>query len=470
MKRIKCIVLCLTLVLSILCAAPSMVTVNAATTIVHNFTTSGTSSSFFTIVGNLSTSKGTVTYNGLTLTQCLKMETVTSITFTTTGTSTLKLVSNDANGIRYKVDGTNYAIAGGIITVSLGAGAHTIVKTDVANLFYIELTTDGGTATSTPTPNITATPTPNGTATPTPNVTATPTPSGTATPSSGDIILSPGGNLQSAINSLQAGKTIYLHGGTYSYSTTIVIAEGNNGTSGAMKNIVAYGDGTPVVDFSAMAENSSNRGIVLAANYWLVKGITIKGAGDNGMLLAGNYNRIDNCIFRENHDSGLQLSRYNTSYTTMDKWPSYNLIIGCTSTQNMDSTLENADGFAAKLTSGVGNKFQNCTSTYNCDDGWDLYTKSDTGPIGVVTMEGCIAAYNGKYPSGSVTGGDGNGFKLGDDTASVAHKLKDCQANYNAKCGYTGNGNPATFVMVNCTGTGNGQALFDRIKSTTSGW
>lgn len=457
MKRIKCILLCLVLGLSMFYALPSAVPVNAASTVSHNFTTSGTSSSFFTIVGNLSTSKGTVSYNGLTLTQCLKIETSTNISFATSGTSTLKLVFNDADGKKINVDGTNYAMTGGIVSVTLGAGAHTITKTDVANLFYIELTTNGGT-----TPTVTPTPTKAPTITPT----ATPT----VPPTTGDIILSPGGSmtLEQAINTIQPGKTIYLKAGTYQYSSTIVIKEGNNGTSSAMKKIYAYGDGVVVVDFSAMAENSSNRGIVLAANYWHIKGITIKGAGDNGMLLAGHNNRIEDCIFRENHDSGLQLSRYNTSYNSIDQWPSNNLIIGCLSTENIDSGREDADGFAAKLTCGKGNKFVNCVANYNCDDGWDLYTKSDTGPIGVVTLENCEASYNGKFTNGSITGGDGNGYKLGDDTASVPHVLKNCKANYNAKHGYTGNGNPATFIMDNCTGTGNGGKLFDRITSTTS--
>ncbi len=462
-RRILSIVFCLALALTMVYAAPSMVRVNAATTVVHNFTTSGKNSSYFTITGNLSTSKGTVTYNGLTLTQCLKIESSTSITFTTTGTSTLKLVFNTADGTRIKVDGTNYSMTSGIVSVSLGAGAHTIAKTDVTNLYYIELTTDGGT-----TPTQTPTPTPRPTTTPTPTSGPTPTP----IPNQGDIILTPGGSttLQQAINTIQAGHTIYLRAGTYRYSSTIVVAEGNNGTSGNLKNVAAYGDGEPIIDFSAMAEADSNRGIILAANYWHFNGVTIKGAGDNGMLLAGHNNIIEDCIFRENHDSGLQLSRYNTSYNSISQWPSNNLITDCLSTENMDSGREDADGFAAKLTCGTGNKFLNCTSIYNCDDGWDLYTKDDTGPIGVVTMEGCIASYNGKFPDGSKTGGDGNGFKLGDDTASVAHKLKDCVANYNAKNGYTGNGNPATFVMINCTGTGNEQSLFDRIKSTTSGW
>ena len=33
----------------------------------------------------------------------------------------------------------------------------------------------------------------------------------------------------------------------------------------------------------------------------------------------------------------------------------------------------------------------------NIDDGWDLYTKSDTGPIGAVTIEDSLAHENGKH-------------------------------------------------------------------------
>jgi len=137
------------------------------------------------------------------------------------------------------------------------------------------------------------------------------------------------------------------------------------------------------------------------------------------MLLSGHYNIIEKCTFRENRDSGLQLSRYNTSYNTKDKWPSNNLIIDCLSTMNMDSRREDADGFAAKLTCGEGNVFRNCIAINNCDDGWDLYTKKETGAIGVVTLENCQAIGNGYDVNGKDTGGDGNGYKLGDDTASV---------------------------------------------------
>lgn len=108
---------------------------------IHNFTASGLSSTFYTISGNLSTTKGTVTYDGLTLTQCLKMESATTITFTTTQASTLTLVMNTSTTdptAQLKVDGTNYTNASGVITISLAAGSHTIAKSNSANLFYIK--------------------------------------------------------------------------------------------------------------------------------------------------------------------------------------------------------------------------------------------------------------------------------------------------------------------------------------------
>lgn len=104
---------------------------------VHNFTANGTSSSFYTITGNLSTSKGTVNYAGNTLTQCLKIESATSISFNAGSSGKLTLVFAEPTAT-IKVDGTKYAASGdGIITVDLGAGAHTITKADAVNLFYM---------------------------------------------------------------------------------------------------------------------------------------------------------------------------------------------------------------------------------------------------------------------------------------------------------------------------------------------
>ena len=75
----------------------------------------------------------------MTLTKCLKLESSTNISFTTTVDMTLTLVLNKDNGTNIKVDGEKLSDASGIITVKLAAGAHTITKADTANLFYISL-------------------------------------------------------------------------------------------------------------------------------------------------------------------------------------------------------------------------------------------------------------------------------------------------------------------------------------------
>lgn len=285
-------------------------------------------------------------------------------------------------------------------------------------------------------------------------------PSGSAS-NAGTSISAPT-TLESAITKVTAGGTIYMRGGSYSYTTTIVIARGNNGTSSAYKNIVAYNSEVPVLSFSGQAVSSSNRGIVLDALYWHLTGLIIEGAGDNGMLLSGNNNIIEKCIFRKNRDSGLQLSRYNTSYTSISDWPSNNLILNCESYDNQDPDNEDADGFAAKLTCGTGNIFRGCVSHNNIDDGWDLYTKPDTGPIGAITLENCISHSNGTLTTGGTSGnGDKNGFKLGGEDISVNHIVRRCIAFNNGKHGFTYNRNLGTIEITNCTGYNNTERNFN---------
>ena len=106
---------------------------------VHNFTTSGTASSFYTITGNLSSGYGTANYLGISMTQCLKMESSTNIAFTTTNTGTLTLVFGSTYTGGVSVDGTTYTPSSGIVTVSIPAGAHTIKKVGTNYLFYMSV-------------------------------------------------------------------------------------------------------------------------------------------------------------------------------------------------------------------------------------------------------------------------------------------------------------------------------------------
>ncbi|NIG55946.1 right-handed parallel beta-helix repeat-containing protein [Chitinophaga sp. Cy-1792] len=292
-------------------------------------------------------------------------------------------------------------------------------------------------------------------------------PSGSAS-NPGTVIGAPT-TLENAIATVAGGGTIYMRGGTYSYSTTVVIADNNNGSSAARKSIVAYNAEVPVLDFSGQTTADANRGMVLDGDYWTISGITFKGAGDNGMLLSGNSNIISNCIFTKNRDSGLQLSRYKTSNATLATWPSDNQVLNCEAFDNQDPGNENADGFAAKLTCGTGNVFRNCISHNNIDDGWDFYAKTDTGPIGPVTLENCISYNNGVLSSGATSGsGDKNGFKLGGSGIAVNHIVRRCIAFGNGHHGFTDNDNPGNIEVTNNTSYNNAESNFNFRTGSTA--
>ena len=439
---------------------------------VHNFSTDGTSSDFYTISGKLSSNKGTVSYNGLSLDTCLKIESKTKITFTTTDKAELVLVFNQKNSSDIKVDGTVYTLTDGILSLEIEAGSHEITKESTGNLYYMSVSQQS----ETPTTPVTPTEPTQPEQPTTPSEPETPTTPSEPEQTKGDLYVSPSGkstaagtqnapmDLLTAINSISAGYTIWMEEGTYKayelYGAPIVIAESNSGAEGAYKTISSINGGTVTIDFSGMAELGSNRGIVLDGSYWHFYDIDICNAGDNGMLLSGDNNIIELCQFYANHDSGLQISRYNTSADTIDLWPSNNLILNCTAFDNKDeATCENADGFAAKLTCGEGNVFDGCISYCNSDDGWDLYAKPATGSTGVVTIKNCVAFGNGKLTNGEGSAnGDMNGFKLGGSNKQcpTPHVVTNCLAFNNGATGFTDNGNGGAVTLTNCTSVNNG--------------
>ncbi|MFG2704941.1 right-handed parallel beta-helix repeat-containing protein [Streptomyces sp. NPDC048386] len=273
--------------------------------------------------------------------------------------------------------------------------------------------------------------------------------------------------LTSAISRIAAGGTIYLRGGTYAYSTTVTIPAGANGTSGALTTLSAYPGETPVLNFSAQSESSSNRGIQVFANYWHLYGLTVEHAGDNGIYVGGSNNVIERVVTAYNRDTGLQLGRISSS-TPSSQWPSNNLVVSSESHDNEDSGGENADGFASKLTTGTGNVFRYDVSHNNIDDGWDLYTKTGTGPIGPVTIEYSLSYGNGTLTDGTQNAnGDRNGYKLGGDDIAVNHVVQHDIAYGNGHHGFTYNSNPGTMTVSNNVGIDNAQRNFSFDKGTS---
>lgn len=273
--------------------------------------------------------------------------------------------------------------------------------------------------------------------------------------------------IQYAIRRSRPGSTIYLLDGVYEWGDTIMMDRTTEDYLATKpeegKTLRPLNKGKVTIDFSMMSWSSSNRGLQVNTNYWTLRDLEVRNAGDNGIYIGGSYNTVENCVTHDCGDTGIQLGRANSTLDTIDEWPSYNLIKNCTSFDNHDPLGEDSDGFACKLTTGVGNVFDGCIAYNNVDDGWDLYTKGDSGEIGPVTLINCIAFNNGvtsgRYTNGKPYGtpnSDGNGFKLGGETIAVPHKVINCIAFNNLASGFTDNSNPGPLYLENCTSYNNG--------------
>ncbi|MGH3416826.1 MAG: cellulose binding domain-containing protein, partial [Actinocrinis sp.] len=365
--------------------------------------------------------------------------------------------------------GYNGSLATGA-TTSIGFnGSWSTGNTSPTNFAVNGVTCTGSVATGSPTATATSS------ATPTATASASPTPTNSATsppPAGGALYVSPNGGagsagtltdpttITAALGRIGAGGTIYLRGGTYNLAQTVTIAAGNDGTPGARKTLSAYPGETPVLDFAVQSEASANRGLQLDASYWHLYGLVVQHAGDNGIAVGGSDDVIERTVTRANRDTGLQISRISSS-TPQSAWPSDNLVISCESYDNADSAGENADGFAAKLTVGTGNVFRYDVSHNNIDDGWDLFTKTDTGAIGPVTIEYSLSYDQGTLTNGTqAANGDRNGFKLGGDKIAVNHVVEHDIAYQNGHDGFTYNNNPGAMTVSNNVSIDNGERNF----------
>lgn len=269
------------------------------------------------------------------------------------------------------------------------------------------------------------------------------------------------------------GDSLVLRGGFYSFNTKQSISK--SGTSTSYLHFVNYPGESPILDFRTEPYNSSNPGVSLSGNYVHFKGITIQGAGDNGLYVSGSYNFIENCTFRWNSDSGLQLKTgSNNIIKNCDAYENFDYQTGGTSSPDYGG---NADGFADKQYTNTGtNKYFGCRSWLNSDDGWDMYEK-----IGNAELDSCICYMNGpaeydmtnhirfktdsaawfskfKNASGRYViknYGNGNGFKVGGNYTANNVILRNCVSTKNKVKGFDQNNNNGTMTLYNCTGHAN---------------
>ena len=214
-------------------------------------------------------------------------------------------------------------------------------------------------------------------------------------------------DIYTAVKFVSPGQKIVLLSGTYNLESTVTVQPGIDGTE-SQPIIMAAESSTdrPVFDFGKNCE-----GMVLAGDHWYYQGFDVTNSANakDGIRLCGSSCTVDNVRTYHNGNTGLQISRF-TSTDTREEWPSNNLVLNCTSYGNADEGYEDADGFAAKLTIGEGNTFDGCIAYNNADDGWDLFAKVETGSIGAVTIQNCVAYGNGYLEDGT-DAGNGHGFK-----------------------------------------------------------
>lgn len=276
-------------------------------------------------------------------------------------------------------------------------------------------------------------------------------------------------SLVDALNYARPGQTIILRDGVYKPISKIAISRGVNGTAEQPIVLRAETIGGVTFDFSEV-KNCKNEAFLIAGNYWHVSGINVINAPNKsvdsqgnetpwsikGFRISGSYNVLERCTAHHNSNTGIQIS--GNSSESYSCWPAYNLVKNCDSYLNCDPTMQDADGFAVKLTVGDGNKLFGCVAYNNIDDGYDLYAKSVTGSIGAVVIDSCVAYNNGYLSVDDLSDpdktGEGNGFKLGGESLPGKHQLINSIAFGNGAKGITSNSCPDV-IIKNCTAYNN---------------
>jgi hypothetical protein len=252
----------------------------------------------------------------------------------------------------------------------------------------------------------------------------------TATPAGSDAnagtIAAPFFTLEKAWTVIGAGDTVYMRGGTYNYTESQDLT-GVNGSAGSVIKIYAYPNEVPsITKFGAFTWNAWWAGIQFTGNYFHWKGIEMTGFTQEANHPYFSFYAINcsNCTFElmnlHHGMIGMYLREYSGGTSTG------NLILNCDFHHNYDpltggdGPYTNADGLdvAEILNTTSVNTIQGCRAWANSDDGIDLWNNE-----GLVYIVNTWSFDNGWREDGVTHGGDGNGFKLGDQTVADSTML-----------------------------------------------
>lgn len=239
-----------------------------------------------------------------------------------------------------------------------------------------------------------------------------------------------------------AGDTIIVRGGTYNYTT----AQHCNasGTSSNPITIQAADGATPTFSFGGRSPGGygydNNGGLWIGGAHWKLDGLEVQDSPYHGLVLPSGSSSVTakNCSIHTNHLCGIKV--FGSSNHTFDS---------CTIYDNYGSTSSggDSDGLSLSGSNVTGITIRDCVAYYNGDDGIDLWASSGT------VVRRSMSYNNGR------DGGDGNGFKMGGDSASGNNTAEQCLAWRNRSNGFDYN-TATPLYFYHCTSWGNGRHGF----------
>ncbi|MHB2205435.1 right-handed parallel beta-helix repeat-containing protein [Methylobacterium sp. CM6257] len=292
-------------------------------------------------------------------------------------------------------------------------------------------------------------------------------------------------SLPRAYAAAEAGDTIVLRGGTYSFNGTASgwLLANRGGRPGNPIRIESYAGEKPVIDGSgirpptgpdmAWASRRSAGGFPLVfwdAPYVELHGITVCNGPMGGIHVNGSHDGfvIERCVTRDNgwlnDEHGVGLGIYGEG--------DGNAVRNCDSYGNHGggpgATGGNADGFQIVLLTSIGTTITGNRAWRNTDDGFDFYVTSppqDSRSATGYLVDNNWAFDNGCFSDGTPNAqGDGVGFKLGgrrlgSKARHGGHTVTRCIAWNNRTIGFDDNdynGGTEAHTVFNNTAFNNG--------------
>ncbi len=221
--------------------------------------------------------------------------------------------------------------------------------------------------------------------------------------------------VQTAFSKLSAGDVLFLRGGEYILTASLVIDA--SGTAANPIIIESYPgelailNGNETVNSLKADPFSGFSGIRVRKDYVFLRKLEIKQMGLAGVKISGSHNKVEGCEIYGNFLSGINI--YGGEWHCNPDCPpyekGYNLLENNRIYDNSDAGLTQDDGWYADggssdgiaVSSGKENKIIHNTVYGNSDDGIDVWRSNDS-----------LIAFNRSYDNGRGDG-DGNGIKAG---------------------------------------------------------